>query len=154
MNERDQNACDETDEGIFERVLVGAADREILQLEARLRAAQIAGDVEALSQLISDDLLFAGPDGGLVTKNMDLDSHRSGAVRFLRHEPLELHIRRSSPIVAVVSLAARLMVSVNGQSHQGVFRYLRVWHYKDVSGWKVWAGQVGKADGSGDSNST
>lgn len=154
MNERDLCAGGNTVEGMFERVVVGKGDREILQLEAHLRAAQIAGDVEALSQLISDDLLFAGPDGSLATKSMDIDSHRSGLVKFLRHEPLELHIRRSSPTTAVVSLAARLLLSVNGQSHQGVFRYLRVWHYKDDSGWQVLAGQVGKANGSGDSTPT
>ena len=46
-------------------VLVGDADPELVELEARLRNAQLTADVKALDLLIADDLLFAGPDGRL-----------------------------------------------------------------------------------------
>ncbi|MCZ4315860.1 nuclear transport factor 2 family protein [Comamonadaceae bacterium G21597-S1] len=143
MNEHAQDSGSDTDEQMFERVLVGECDREILQIEARLRAAQLTGDFETLSQLIADDLLFVGPDGNLATKNMDIESHRSGLVKFLRHEPLELHMRRPSADIAVASLTTELSVSVDGQVHQGVYRYMRVWHNKAGVRWQVLAGQVG-----------
>lgn len=66
---------------------VGTNDTEIIALEAQLRGAQLAGDVQQLNQLIDDDLLFTGPDGQLGTKAQDLAAHGSGALRFREHEP-------------------------------------------------------------------
>ena len=143
MNECTQDGGSNIDERMFEQVLVGEGDRAILRMEARLRAAQLAGDAEALSQLIADDLLFVGPDGNLATKKMDIESHRNDLVKFLQHEPVELHMRRPSKDIAVVSLAAQLSVNVGGQIHEGLFRYMRVWHCKMDVGWQVLAGQVG-----------
>lgn len=138
---QDLGSC--VDEGIFEKVFVGAVDPDIAKLEGRLRAAQLSGDLQALSILISEDLLFAGPDGYLVSKNMDIEAYRSGLVKFLRHEPLELHLRRPTPDVAVVSLAARLAVTVGGEVAEGNYRYTRVWYRQDDGQWEVVAGQVG-----------
>ena len=59
----------------METVLVGAGEAEIVALEAALRAAQLAADVPTLAHLISDDLLFTGPDGQLGTKAQDLAAH-------------------------------------------------------------------------------
>ena len=38
-------------------VLVGAADPEVVTLEARMRTAQLAADIDELGALISEDLL-------------------------------------------------------------------------------------------------
>ncbi|HEX2180544.1 MAG TPA: nuclear transport factor 2 family protein, partial [Actinomycetota bacterium] len=91
-------------------VLAAAGDPEIAALEARLRKAQLAADVSALDLLISDDLLFTGPDGALATKEQDLAAHRSGSVRIREHEPAELRVRRIAPDAAIVSLLTRLTV--------------------------------------------
>src|SRR3954465_785365 len=88
----------------LQRVLVGAPDTEIVALEAELRRAQLAADVPALGRLISEDLLFTGPDGKLGTKAQDLAAHGSGVVRFRTHEPRELRIRRAG---ADAAMAAR-----------------------------------------------
>ena len=66
----------------LEAVLIGAGDAEIVALEATLRGAQLAADVSTLARLISDDLLFTGPDGQLGTKAQDLEAHGLGVVRF------------------------------------------------------------------------
>ena len=95
-------------------VLVGEPDAEIVELEAQLRAAQLAADVSALDALIADELLFTGPDGSVGTKEQDLAAHRSGAVRFRAHEPEELRVRRVGADVAVTALRARLVVEVGG----------------------------------------
>ena len=61
----------------FEQALVGPADPEIVMLEARIRAAQLSADLTALEDLLSDDLLFTGPDGQLGTKQQDIEAYRS-----------------------------------------------------------------------------
>ena len=126
----------------FTTVLVGATDREIVTLEARIRAAQLGADVAALDALIDDDLLFTGPDGSLGTKAQDLASHASGAVRFVEHVPTELRIRRVGQDVAIVALRARLAVEVAGAVMRGTFRYTRVWARSARGAWRVVGGHV------------
>lgn len=123
-------------------VLVGPADADIVALEARLRIAQLDADVAALEALISENLLFTGPDGQLGTKAQDVAAHASGAVRFRTHEPEELRVRRVSEAVAVSALRARLVVEVGGAAVAGTFRYTRVWACEADGVWRVVGGHV------------
>jgi ketosteroid isomerase-like protein len=127
---------------VMRDALVGAPEPEIVALEEQLRAAQLDADVAALDRLISDDLLFAGPDGRLATKRQDLDAHVAGIVRFRRHEPEELRIRRVGADVALTALRARLAVEVNGALVEGAYRYTRVWAREPDGAWRVVGGQV------------
>ncbi|HEU4562542.1 MAG TPA: nuclear transport factor 2 family protein [Longimicrobium sp.] len=139
----------------MQAALLGAPDPEIVALEERLRAAQLAADVEALDSLISNALLFTGPDGQLATKADDLAAHRSGAVRFRAHEPEELRVRRIGADVAVAALRARLAVEVAGTRVEGTWRYTRVWAREDDGQWRVTGGHVSEvppAPGSGASS--
>jgi len=122
-------------------VFVGPPDQEMIQLEARMRVAQLEADVATLDALISDDLLFTGPDGRLGTKAQDLEAHRSGLVRFKEHEPEELRVRRIGTDVAVVALRARLAVEVAGSLIRGTHRYTRVWA-REGAAWRVVGGHV------------
>lgn len=126
----------------METAVVGTPDAEIVALEARLRAAQLAADIGQLDQLIDDVLLFTGPDGQLGTKAQDLAAHRSGAVRFREHEPEELRVRRIGADVAVVALRARLAVEVAGSLVRGTYRYTRVWARGKDGAWRVAGGHV------------
>ena len=89
-------------------------DTEIAALEAELRAAQLASDVDALDRLISEHLLFTGPDGGLATKADDLTAYRDGIMRVTSHEPQDLRVRRVGADVAVVALRTRLAGATPG----------------------------------------
>jgi len=126
----------------MEAVLVGAGDAEIVALEAALRAAQLAADVATLAHLISDDLLFTGPDGQLGTKAQDLEAHGSGVVRFRSHVPEELRMRRVGGDVVVTALRARLDVEVGGTLVRGTYRYTRVWARERDGRWRVVGGHV------------
>ena len=117
------------------------ADKEIIELEARIRQAQLDADVKALDELISDNLLFTGPNGQLGTKEQDLEAYRSGVVRFLKHEPEDLKVRRINDDVAVSAVLAQLVVEVAGQINRGTYRYTRVWARENGS-WKVVGGHV------------
>lgn len=125
----------------LQAVLIGANDLEIVALEAALRTAQLTADVEALGRLLSDDLLFTGPDGQLGTKAQDLAAHGSGAVRIREHRPLELRIRRLGPNAALVALRTQLTVDVQGTTVEGAFRYTRVWS-REGTQWRVAGGHV------------
>ena len=123
-------------------VMVGVPDPEIIDLEARIRAAQLRGDVPALDALLADNLLFTGPDGTVGTKAQDLAAHESGAVRFRKHVPMELRVRRIGPAVAVTALAAQLSVEVAGTLVSGEYRYTRVWAREASRDWQVVGGHV------------
>jgi len=116
-------------------------DQEIGELEERLRQAQLEADVAALDELISDDLLFTGPDGELATKAQDLAAHRSGIVRFREHHPEDLQIRPVSDDVVVTALRARLAVEVQGRLIRGTYRYTRIWS-RENGKWRVAGGHV------------
>ena len=110
----------------LKRAIVGAADDEIVLLEARMRDAQLNGDISVLDELISDNLLFTGPDGQLGTKAQDLEAYRSGTVKFMEHIPEELRIRRVGESAAISSLRAQLTVNIAGNISGGKYRYTRV----------------------------
>ena len=130
------------DLALMEQVLFGEPDPEITELEARIRAAQLTADIEALDTLISEDLLFTGPTGELGTKAQDLDAHASGAIRFRKHEPEELRIRRVGENVAVTALRTNLTVEVAGSRVSGTYRYTRVWARENGGPWQVVGGHV------------
>jgi len=132
----------------LEQALVGIADQEIVMLEARIRAAQLSADTTALNELISDDLLFTGPDGRLGTKAQDIEAYRSGTVKFIAHIPEELRIRRVGANVAISSLRAQLTVDVAGNISRGTYHYTRVWAREDDKIWRVVGGHVSLVNSS------
>lgn len=126
----------------LDELVVGPIDGDMVHHESRLISAQLSGDVEELAELLSDELLFAGPDGTLAGKTQDIDSYRSGLVRFISHEPSELRICRIASDVNVTYLRTQLSVLVGSDIHKGTFLYTRVWHRELDGFWKVRAGHV------------
>jgi hypothetical protein len=61
--------------------------------EQRLQAAQLASDVAVLDRLLDDGLLFTGPDGSLLSKEDDLNAHRSGWQKVRQLDQLDLRVR-------------------------------------------------------------
>ncbi len=64
--------------------------QEIENLEAELAQAMLGNDIAILDRLLSDDLVFSGPDGGIVNKAQDLVLHQSGDIIFTTYEIGEL----------------------------------------------------------------
>jgi ketosteroid isomerase-like protein len=132
----------DADLALMAAVLVGPPDPEIVAAEAELRAAQLGADVATLDRLISNELLFTGPDGQLGTKAQDLEAHGSGVVRFRAHQPQELRVRRVGANAAITALLARLAVEVGGALFEGTYRYTRVWAREGDDAWRVAGGHV------------
>lgn len=118
------------------------ADPEIVAVESRIRSAQLNADLSELDALIGDEILFTGPTGQLGTKQQDIESYRSGAVKFLEHQPLELRVQRIGAGAAISALLARLAVEVSGSVVRGTYRYTRVWVRDESGEWKVAGGHV------------
>jgi hypothetical protein len=116
------------------------SEQEILEHEERLRRAQLASDVAALDELISDELQFVFLDGSVHTKRMDLDAHRAGVFRF---ESIDFQEHRVTCLegVAVVTVRASLAGTASGQPFRSEARYLRTWMNRDGS-WRIVAGSV------------
>ncbi|MFN9500330.1 MAG: nuclear transport factor 2 family protein, partial [Chryseotalea sp.] len=53
---------------------------DILKLEQELLEAIKSSNVNRLNALLHDDLLFVTPDGQTITKQMDLEAHRTKAM--------------------------------------------------------------------------
>ena len=113
---------------------------EIEIAEQALRSAMLASDGEALNELIDDDLLFIGPDGGVLSKEDDLGFHRSGEQRITALDFQEQDIRAGGS-VASASVLAYVAGVFKGHAFEGRFRYLRVWR-RTSGGWRVVAGSA------------
>lgn len=117
-----------------------SVDDEILACEAVLVQAQLDGDANALDRLLDDDLLFAGMDGNLFTKQDDLAMHRSGQLRVIKMDAIDrriLHLGDTSVVTVLMDAEA----VINGSSTASTLRYTRVWHRRP-QGWRIVAGQM------------
>lgn len=113
---------------------------EIQQVEQRLRNAMLISDVIELDALISDDLLFAGPDGQLVGKAEDLAAHRTGTLR-ITTMTLQESSTKLLPDVAIVFALMAMQGFVKDQPFAGHYRYTRVWS-KQNGTWQIIAGHI------------
>lgn len=111
---------------------------EIRQMEDRLRGAMLSSNVAELDALIHDQLLFVGPDGGLIRKNDDLELHRSGQEKLSQVALIDV---QTEPHGSTAVVVADMAGTFKGQEFQGRYRYIRTWVRTD-EGWKVIAGSV------------
>lgn len=113
----------------------------IEQREEQLRQAMLAGDVAALEQLLADDLTFVDQTGQVLTKQSDLEAHRSRTLVLHTLEPAEQHILIPHPATAIVSVLMRLAGTYAQQPIQATCRYLRVWAERGGQ-WQIVAGSI------------
>lgn len=95
-------------------------------LERRLRDAMLASDVHELEALLSPELLFTNHLGHVMTRDDDLEAHRTG---FAQIEALEILETRTvlAGTSAVVSAHVRLRGSFGGVHAEAEMRFTRVW---------------------------
>jgi hypothetical protein len=115
---------------------------ESLQVaERRLQAAQLAGDVAVLDELIDERLVFTGPDGQLYDKADDLRLHRSGEQTMTAVQEEEL-LSLVDGRTGVTWFVGRLAGTFKGTRFDMRARYTRTWVFDDTSGWKLIAGHA------------
>ena len=114
----------------------------ILNLEEKLRIAMIKNDIETLSELIADDLVFISPMGDVVTKNMDLEAHRLKLQKISSMTPSEQTFKIKDDL-AIITVKMQISGFFNNIDMSGNYRYLRIW--KNISGsWQIISGSVTK----------
>lgn len=108
--------------------------------EDELLAAMRSSDLVALDKLISDDLIFVGPQGHAITKEADLESHRTGTTNFERIDETE---RRSVTAGGrgATDTEAIAVLRIDGAPIQMRLLWHREWQIVDGQ-WKVVAGSV------------
>src|SRR5688500_5749704 len=89
-------------------------EAEIIQMEERLRKAQLANDANELDRLIYDDLICTFIDGLLYTKQQDLDIHKSGTLKFESINPLEQKIK-----ILGENAVVNVLMDIKGKSPDG-----------------------------------
>jgi ketosteroid isomerase-like protein len=99
---------------------------EIIKLEYRLIEAIKTSDINFIENVLHDDLLFIAPNGQVVTKEMDLASHKSGEMTVEQLIPKfeGFNIIGDTAISIVVYDTKGTML---GQPISGRFRYIRTW---------------------------
>ncbi|WET66956.1 nuclear transport factor 2 family protein [Sphingobacterium sp.] len=100
--------------------------KEIAEAENQLFLAQLASNVDGLNLLLYDDLVAVAPDGQMLTKEMDLNAHRSKAM-IIENASTEIDEIR---IIGDTALSVTTMTAkgkVMGAPLEGKFRYFRVW---------------------------
>lgn len=113
---------------------------EIIKREEELRLAMIKSDVEKLDDLIDESLVFIAPNGAVVTKEMDLEGHKSRIQKITELLPSEQTMQLHDDCV-VVTVKMDLTGTYNDTSISGKYRYIRIWSkFNDT--WKVIAGSV------------
>ncbi len=108
----------------------------IMEGEARLRAAMLAGDVAALDALLSDRLCFTDHAGNRFSKNDDLAVHRSGRLRIEAIDPVGAPDIRMWGDCATLCTTADLAGLYDGSAFFGRFAYSRVWSREDGR-WRI-----------------
>lgn len=109
--------------------------QEIVQCEENFIQALRASNVEALSNMMHDNLIYNNASGDVLTKEMDIAGFKSVNPKIEKVECLERQIEEFGDI-AVVSTVIYLKGIFGGHQVEGKSRFLRTWK-KSENGWKV-----------------
>ena len=116
-------------------------EKEILEVEERLRQAMLDSDVEALDQVLAPELIFTNHLGHILAKQDDLNAHRSGLVKISELTPSEQTIQVNGD-VAVVSVRVHLAGSYADTPSEADFRFTRIWAQSPANTWRLIAGHA------------
>lgn len=105
---------------------------EVIECESNLLSAQLTGNVDILNKLLHDDLVAMSPTGQILTKQMDIDSYKSGTV-ILHEASTEIEEIKITGNTAISVVTMKAKGKVLGSPLEGHFRYLRVWKRFDDS---------------------
>ena len=100
---------------------------DIVEVENQLFSAQLVSNVNILDQLLHDDLIAVAPTGQIVTKEMDLNAHRTKTMIIEEASTVinEVKITGDDTAISIVTMKAK--GKMMGTPLEGQFRYFRVW---------------------------
>ena len=99
---------------------------DIVEVENKLFSAQLVSDVDILDQLLHDELIAVSPTGQVITKEMDLNSHRAKTM-IIEEASTEIDDIKITGDTALSIVTMTAKGKVMGTPLEGKFRYFRVW---------------------------
>ena len=111
-------------------------ETQIIKAEERLRLAMLQSDVDALSELLAPELIFTNHLGQVMSKEDDLEAHRSGIAKIDVLTPSEEHIQLING-VAIVSVRVYLAGSYADTPFEGDLRFTRIWATASNERWHI-----------------
>jgi ketosteroid isomerase-like protein len=112
------------------------AKRQVEALEEQWRTAQLAGDIEAMDKLLSDDYIGISMTGQVTTKAQQLDRARNHKLVLSKLELGEMQVKLVGAIAIVTSLAD-VEGTNDGAVVKGMYRYTRVYQRLASGDWKI-----------------
>jgi ketosteroid isomerase-like protein len=111
---------------LSDRTKMTLSKEVIIELEHRLIEAIKTSDIDFLENVLHDDLLFLAPNGQVVTKEMDLTSHKSKQMTVEQLVPnFEDCTTMGDTAISIVVYDTKGVLL--GQAISGQFRYIRNW---------------------------
>ena len=118
----------------------------IAELEEKLRTAMLTGDIAALDLLISPGLIFTNHMGQKISKADDVETHRSGILKFNELEPSEQQTNIQANL-AIVSVRMKTSGTYSGAAFAADLRFTRVWQLSAAGAWQIIAGHSSEVKG-------
>lgn len=112
-------------------------ERQIIEAEEKLRVAMLDSDVDALNELLANELIFTNHFGQVFTKQDDIDAHQSGIINIESITPSEQQIKLIGRNVAIITVKVNIIGSYAGIKSNTNLRFTRIWHLSLTNVWQV-----------------
>ena len=112
---------------------------QINEYEEMLKQAMLQSDISALDTLLADDLIFTNHLGHIMTKEDDIEAHKSNILKISEITLSEQKIRTYGAI-AIVTVKAHIVGAFAGKKSENNFRFTRVWRNNPDKIWQVAVG--------------
>lgn len=99
---------------------------DVVEAENTLFSAQLISNVDILDRLLHDDLIAVAPTGQVVTKEMDLNSHKAKTM-IIENASTEIDDIKITGDTALSIVTMTAKGKMMGTPLEGKFRYFRVW---------------------------
>jgi ketosteroid isomerase-like protein len=109
---------------------------QVEQLEEAWRTAEIAGDADAMDQLLSDDYVGITMAGQVVTKSQQLERMRKRSLVIAKMEFEDVKVKLIGS-TAIVTCLSDVEGTNEGDPMHGMFRYTRVYSRLPSGTWKI-----------------
>ena len=110
----------------------------------QVTAAMLKADTNSLEKLLADDFTAIHTNGALFTKAQEIESVKSGAIKYETNEIKDLKIRVYGN-TAVTTVLTFFKGITNGKPNSGNVRTTRVW-VKQMGKWKCVSYQASRQD--------